>query len=147
MKERPLLSQYPANNMNSERLNFIVVDDSKLDCFIAEKVIKNLGRSEAVNTFMQATDALQHITALSENGFRTVLFVDIQMPMMNGFEFVEEFDKLPADKRKNYIVFMLSSSINENDIARVKSYPTIKKFINKPLTGSTISVILDTLDE
>ena len=133
--------------MNSERLNFIVVDDSKLDCFIAEKVIKNLGRSEAVNTFMQATDALQHIAALSENGFRTVLFVDIQMPMMNGFEFVEEFDKLPADKRKNYIVFMLSSSINENDIARVKSYPTIKKFINKPLTGSTISVILDTLDE
>ena len=133
--------------MNSERLNFIVVDDSKLDCFIAEKVIKNLGRSESVNTFMQATDALQHITGLGENGFRTVLFVDIQMPMMNGFEFVEEFDKLPADKRKNYIVFMLSSSINENDIARVKSYPTIKKFINKPLTGSTISVILDTLDE
>jgi CheY-like chemotaxis protein len=130
---------------NQERLHFIVLDDSKLDCFIAEKVIQNMGRSESVRSFMQATEALSFIQDRTEDQYRTILFVDIQMPVMNGFEFVEAFDKLPAEKRANYIVFMLSSSINENDLARVKTLPTIRKFINKPLTGQTISVVLEDL--
>lgn len=132
---------------NQERLHFIVLDDSKLDCFIAEKVIQNIGRSESVHSFLQARDALSFIKDRTEDEYNTILFVDIQMPMMNGFEFVEAFDKLPADKKEKYIVFMLSSSINENDIAKVKTFPTIRKFINKPLTGQTISVVLQSLND
>ena len=73
--------------MSADNLNFIVVDDSKLDCFIAEKIIQNIGRAESVKTFQLATEPLNFVRQGSEK--KTIMFVDIQMPMMNGFEFVE----------------------------------------------------------
>lgn len=127
----------------SSNLNFIVVDDSKLDCFIAEKIIRNTGRVETCNVFQQAGDALNYINTLSKQSASTIVFVDIQMPVMNGFEFVEAFEALPADKRENFYVYMLSSSINENDIARVKAYTSVKQFLNKPLTNDTIKAVLE----
>lgn len=127
----------------SALLNFIVVDDSKLDCFIAEKIIKNTGRSESVNTFQQATDALVYIKTLAPTSTPSIVFVDIQMPVMNGFEFVEAFEALPENIRQGYSIYMLSSSINENDIAKVKGYQSVKQFLNKPLTNNAITVVLN----
>lgn len=129
--------------MTQEKLHFIVVDDSKLDCFIAEKIIQNSGRCEKVNTFQQATDALEHIKNLPLPQTKTIIFVDIQMPVMNGFEFVEAFETLSAEIREPYSIYMLSSSINENDIARVRGYTSVKQFLNKPLTNSSIAMVLE----
>lgn len=128
--------------MSSENLNFIVVDDSKLDCFIAEKIIKNTGRVNNCNVFQQASDALAFIKDKDADTTKHVVFVDIQMPVMNGFEFVEAFEALPEEKIKNHNIYMLSSSINENDIAKVKGYASVKRFLNKPLTNDTISTVL-----
>lgn len=130
--------------MDSTALNFIVIDDSKLDCFIAEKLIKNTGKAESVKTFTVATDALEYIkgNAVAE-GAKTIVLVDIQMPVMNGFEFVEAFEALPHDLIKNYTVYVLSSSINESDLNRVRLHTSVKQFLNKPLTGATLGGILD----
>jgi CheY-like chemotaxis protein len=129
--------------MSQEKLNFIVVDDSKLDCFIAEKIIQNSGRAEKINTFQQATDALEHVKNLPLPHGKTIIFVDIQMPVMNGFEFVESFETLPDETREAISIYMLSSSINENDIARVRGYASVKQFLNKPLTNNSIAMVLE----
>lgn len=126
-------------------MNFIVIDDSKLDCFIAEKIIKNTGHCEECNVFQQATQALEHIKGNAESK-DTVVFVDIQMPVMNGFEFVEAFEKLDDNMKSPYSIFMLSSSINENDITKVKGYSSVKHFLNKPLTNDTIKAVMEELN-
>lgn len=128
--------------MTDNKLHFIVIDDSKLDCFIADKIIQNTGRSESIKVFQQATEALQYISATPAAG-KTIVFVDIQMPVMNGFEFVESFEKLSDTMKADYNIYMLSSSINENDIAKVKGYSTVKHFLNKPLTNDTIKAVLE----
>lgn len=129
--------------MNEEQLNFIIIDDSKLDCFIAEKIIRNTGRGADIRSFTAAQEALVHVTNnTSASGPKTVIIVDIQMPIMNGFEFVEAFEKLPQEIRDRYIVYMLSSSINENDLNRVQNYSSIKQFLNKPLTSNMLSALL-----
>ena len=129
--------------MSEEKLNFIIIDDSKLDCFIAEKIIRNTGRGADIKSFTAAQDALNHITNNTvADGVKTVVIVDIQMPIMNGFEFVEAFEKLPEETRSKYIVYMLSSSINENDLNRVQNYPSIRQFLNKPLTSNMLSALL-----
>ena len=129
--------------MSDTKLNFIVVDDSKLDCFIAEKIINNTGKAESVKVFQQANEALAYIGGNTSPSGTTVVFVDIQMPVMNGFEFVESFEKLSDDQKQNYHIYMLSSSINENDIARVKGYKSVKQFLNKPLTNNTINAVFE----
>ena len=127
--------------MSADNLNFIVIDDSKLDCFIAEKIIQNTGRCESIKTFQLATEALNFVR--QGNDKKTIMFVDIQMPMMNGFEFVEAFEALPDNIKSMYNIYMLSSSINENDIAKVKGYASVRRFLNKPLTNTAIASVLD----
>jgi CheY-like chemotaxis protein len=127
----------------SKKLHFIVIDDSKLDCFIAEKIIRNTGKSESIKSFLQAQDALEFIRlSPAEENVHTIMLVDIQMPVMNGFEFVEAFEQLPIDVIQNYSIYIISSSINDNDLKRVHSYVTVKQFLNKPLTSNNLSVLL-----
>ena len=127
----------------TKKLHFIVIDDSKLDCFIAEKVIKSTGKSESIKAFLQAKEALEYIsTAPVDDQANTIVFVDIQMPVMNGFEFIEAFEKLPSQLTAHYSIYVISSTINENDLSRVHNYACVKKFLNKPLTSNTLSILL-----
>ena len=129
--------------MTPDTLNFIIIDDSKLDCFIAEKIIRNTGRAGDIKAFTNASLGLEFIsTTPAPEGAKTMILLDIQMPVMNGFDFIEAFEQLPAEIKEGYNVYMLSSSINENDLNRVKNYPSIKQFLNKPLTSSTLTSIL-----
>ena len=129
--------------VQTNKLNFIVIDDSKLDCFIAEKIIKNTGKSESIKSFLQATEALEFIANTPPDDSHTIILVDIQMPVMNGFEFVEAFEKLPAHVTGNYTIYIISSSINENDLNRVHNFVSVKQFLNKPLTSNNLAILIN----
>ncbi len=130
--------------MTPDTLNFIIIDDSKLDCFIADKIIRNTGKAGDIKSFTNAATALEHIKETPPPAdAKTTVLLDIQMPVMNGFEFIEAFEQLPAEIVGGYNVYMLSSSINENDLNRVKNYHSIKQFLNKPLTSSALAAILE----
>jgi len=130
--------------VQTSNLHFIVIDDSKLDCFIAEKIIRNSGGIDSIKSFLQAKEALQYIaTARPEDVAHTIVMVDIQMPVMNGFEFVEAFEKFSPEIKKNYTLYVISSSINDNDLNRVQNYSSVKQFINKPLTNNSLIQLLE----
>lgn len=129
--------------MAAHKWHFIVIDDNKLDCFIAEKIIRNTGLSESVATFSDARRALEFVKNDTQpDEHNNIIIVDIQMPLMNGFEFVEAFEMLPQDLRNRFVIFMLTSSINENDLNRVKNYGSVKHLLNKPLTSDKLSYLI-----
>lgn len=126
--------------------HFIIIDDSQLDCFIAEKIIQNTGTFSSVKSYTEATDALESIKDLGEKiDAVTIIVLDIQMPLMNGFQFVEAFEQLPSEVQSNYAIFMFSSSINENDKNRMENYASIKRFYGKPISKDTVARMIEQL--
>lgn len=70
-----------------------------------------------------------------------IIFLDIRMPEMNGFEFLDEFKKLDSKFISNIKVIILSSSLDVNDMKRAKEDPAIVKFLNKPLKKEMLEEI------
>jgi len=67
-----------------------------------------------------------------------VIFLDIDMPLMDGFQFLDEFENLSALTRKKSRIVMLTSSINPQDFNRSKKYNNVKMYLNKPLSHDSI---------
>jgi CheY-like chemotaxis protein len=124
--------------MNME-FSFIVIDDSELDCFLARKVIELTDKCLITRTFQNAQHALDAIgeNPIGRGKHPIIILLDIQMPELNGFQFVEEFEKFPLEVKENYIIIILSilsSERNRNDIYRLLTNGTVNSIIEKPLT-------------
>ena len=127
--------------------HFIIIDDSQLDCFIGEKIIQNTGTYSSIKSYTQAADAYEIIKNSNPDGadIMTIIVLDIQMPVMNGFQFVEEFERLPKNIQLKYAIFMFSSSINENDKNRIENHPCIRKFYGKPISKDIVGLLVSSL--
>ncbi len=131
--------------MSAQIPNFIIIDDSRLDCFIAEKIIQNSGTYSSVKSYMEATEAYEAIKngLIGDDSIITIIILDIQMPVMNGFQFVEAFEQLPKEIQSKFAIFLFSSSINENDKNRLDNYPSILRFYSKPISKDTVAQMIE----
>jgi CheY-like chemotaxis protein len=132
--------------MNIE-FSFIVIDDSELDRFVTQKFLERSTKSLIIKTFQNAQHALEIIgeTIIEDISIPTIILLDLQMPVMNGLKFVEEFEKFPAETKKNYriiVLTILSSASHPSDIDRILTYETVNSVIEKPLTNEKLFSLL-----
>jgi CheY-like chemotaxis protein len=125
--------------------NYIIIDDNKIDLLVATKAIE-ISRTPvgSVHEFLSAVQALNFIQSFKSSS-PTIVLIDIQMPIMNGFEFMEAFETLGDDVKQNYICTYLTSSSNDLDRIRAQKFPSIKQFINKPFTSDTLLTLLKSI--
>jgi CheY-like chemotaxis protein len=122
--------------MALERFHYVVIDDNKLDHFIAKKVIENVGNAASYHQFDSAETALDFLKDYSfADGIRLFIFIDIYMPVTDGFEFVEILSRtIPLYNLNAHChLCFLSSSINNEDLVKVKSLNISADFLSKPL--------------
>src|SRR5690606_15788922 len=108
----------------------LLIDDDPINNLINRRLINKLDISPAVIDFLEAEKALEYLN--SKNGIKTLILLDINMPVMNGWDFLTSYAVL-ENKRKDFII-MLSSSIDHQDRQRSQAYKFVKGFIEKPLT-------------
>lgn len=123
-------------------LHFCLIDDSTFDLFIYEKMLLKSGITDSVRTFNSAREALKHLLLQGETLPETVILLDLQMPDMNGFEFIDEFDLAPDFVKAKIKIFMLSSTIDTRDIEKAKASPLIIDLLSKPLEIAFLREIL-----
>lgn len=125
--------------------NYIIIDDNKIDLLVATKAIE-ISRTPVgvVHQFLGAQQALDFIQSFKSD-IQTIVLIDIQMPVMNGFEFMEAYEQLNDSIKQNYICSFLTSSSNDLDRIRAQKFPSIKQFINKPFTSDTLLNLLKSI--
>ncbi len=119
----------------SSTINFILVDNDPLNNMLNTILIRQLKGGAAITTFTDPEEALDYIeTAYTwVNGKQTILLLDLIMPEMDGWGFIEKFRKFPERISDHFQTYILSSSIDDDDYKRASSIPMIKGYVEKPL--------------
>lgn len=128
-----------------QKLNLILlIDDSESANFLHQKVIREIGCAEKIHIETNATDALRFLNTEDNERFPQpeIIFLDLNMPGMNGWDFLEEYKKMDRELRWGTLIVILTTSRNPDDeaLARVKHPNSV--FLHKPLLRTSLEKIL-----
>ena len=120
----------------------LIIDDNEIDIMIAAKNLEMSGLFSKILIAKNGQEAIDLIHDSIQTDFPDHIFLDINMPVLDGWGFLDLFDEIGNIPGKKPKVFMLSSSIDESDSNRAKSNPHVTSFISKPLNASKVNEIL-----
>lgn len=128
-------------------VSFIVIDDDPLNNTICRLTIKKAVGVLDVKTFTDPLEGLRYVSeeypGSEESKRPTFLFLDINMPVMNGWEFLEQYERLGSDIRNAIKLYILSSSVDDRDIERAGNNANIVSYLAKPITKEIIADLVN----
>lgn len=120
---------------------FMLIDDDEIFNFLNQRILELSGTAGKIQIFTAARKALawlqENETSAAES-WPEIILLDIRMPGMDGFEFLEQFAQLPAGLLKGIKVFMLTSSIDERDKSKSLNYPFVYGYYSKPMSPEVL---------
>lgn len=121
----------------------MLIDDNEIDNLINQKMIEAASITEYIYTHTGAKSAIEFLRNMekidvADKVLPDIILLDIDMPLMDGFQFLDEFEKLSTTTKKKCKIVMLTSSINPQDFNRSKKYVNVKLYLNKPLSQESI---------
>lgn len=128
--------------------NVMLIDDNEIDNLINQKMIEASDICENIFVHSGAKGAIEFLKNIEKLAkgpldlyLPEVIFLDIDMPLMDGFQFLDEFEKLSDVIKTNSKVIMLTSSLNPQDMNKAKKNKYVLKYLNKPLTQENLKKI------
>lgn len=121
-----------------------IIDDDEIYTFTVKRIIARAEIAEQSIFFDNGASALDFFRANAQKGeiLPELILLDINMPQLNGWQFLEEYVKLVPNLAKKTSIFIVSSSIDADDYARAKKYKEVSGFIAKPITVENLKSIL-----
>ncbi|GGF28261.1 response regulator [Echinicola rosea] len=123
----------------------LLVDDDEPTNFINEIILKRTGFVEKIVPVQSGMAALEYINKADGNEIPRpeLIFLDINMPGISGWDFLEEYKKLPKHQKAKNVIVMLTTSLNPDDDEKAKTYQEISEYHSKPLTYEKITDIIE----
>lgn len=123
----------------------LLVDDYEADNFLNQMLFEELDCAEHIEIAYDGAEALRYLTT-AVNGRHPqpeLICLDINMPVMNGWEFIEAYECLPDEQRGGVIVMMLTTSQNPDDAKKALSRDSVAEYTTKPLTRDILKALLE----
>ncbi|GGA96947.1 response regulator [Puia dinghuensis] len=125
----------------SIQLNCILlIDDDEPTNFLNKLTLEQAGCARQIHVAQSGQEALDYLR--NANPRPDLIFLDINMPAMDGWEFLERYRNLPAAKKADIVLIMLTTSLNPDDEIRTRSIPEVSGFENKPLSHDQLGNLL-----
>ncbi|MDF2454458.1 MAG: response regulator [Cytophagaceae bacterium] len=118
----------------------LLIDDDSVTNFLNKKVIEQAKITEHVEVKLNGKEALSFLT--DKESSPALILLDINMPVMDGWEFLQAYQQEALDKKNKTNIILLSTSSNPDDIERAKSLPFVCDFKSKPLTSEILKEII-----
>jgi len=121
-----------------------VVDDDDVYQYVIKKKIEKRNVANQIKTFKNGHDAIEYLTLIahSDHELPDVIFLDINMPVMDGWDFLEEYMALKCRLKKKINLYVVSSSIHQSDIERARNISEVTDYIIKPMNDDQLDEIL-----
>ncbi len=128
----------------SSRTTVLIIDDNETDRWIAGRVIKKYDQQAVIVLFNNAADALDYLRGEADASGNTtyVILLDIYMPEMDGWQFLEAYLYLPEATRAVTRLYMHTSSISPSDQRRASAFGYVRHYVSKPLVGGDLKLLL-----
>lgn len=126
----------------SKKIKIMLIDDNKIDLFIHNEFIRKLNIANTVMQYCFAKEALEFLQNNDSSKWPELILLDIHMPIMNGFDFLEEYAELPLHLRQNCKIVIVSSSLDRGDKLKAKENVFVLELFEKPIV---IAKLLDFL--
>jgi len=121
-----------------------LIDDDHIFVYGAKRLMREINFFEELSVFNNGQDAIDYFESQAKGSedLPSIIFLDLNMPVMNGWEFLDAFLKLPGIPTKDIAVYIMSSSVDPRDLERIQAHPYIKNYILKPLTSEDLEGLL-----
>ncbi|MEO9474888.1 MAG: response regulator [Cyclobacteriaceae bacterium] len=124
------------------KLNCVLLVDDDQDCnFLHKRTIEKVGCTDNVEVVLDGEQALKYLKN-PENQRPDLIFLDVNMPKINGWDFLEEYAKIDESLRGDVVIVMLTTSLNPDDFKRAKSNEFVNGFVNKYLEPDALKDVL-----
>ena len=123
--------------------NILLIEDDPITVMVCDRIIKMIGFSNHVQTKENGQEGIDYISnAIKENKeLPDIIFLDINMPIMNGWDFLEAFESIKQQLSKVPRILILSSTVDPEDYKKAEKFPAVEGFISKPLTQEHLNGI------
>lgn len=125
-----------------KQITVMLIDDNRIDLFIHNEFIKQMKIANSVMEYSFAKDAITFLQNADSSKWPELILLDIHMPIMNGFDFLDAYAILPEDSRKKCKIIIVSSSLDIGDKQKTKSNPLVIELFEKPLNREKLLELL-----
>ncbi|AIZ43654.1 response regulator [Cellulophaga baltica] len=129
--------------------NACVIDDDPISVFGLKKTIRETKFCKEIIVYENGFEAINGLKdLLNTNGnIPPIIFLDLNMPIMDGWDFLEDFIKIPEENRNNVRIYIVSSSVDPRDLIKAKSYSEVNNFFVKPVTTNDLQKVIDEISQ
>ncbi|HXB95639.1 MAG TPA: response regulator [Puia sp.] len=129
--------------------SIFLIDDDPIFVYLTRRIIASIDRQCRIDEFADGDLAIRYLQKIHEKTelLPDIIFMDISMPVMDGWEFLNEYSVLKPKIEKDIALFIVSSSISPQEVERSKTYSAVSDFLIKPLERGKIVEIIDNARE
>ncbi|WP_347157319.1 response regulator [Pontibacter chitinilyticus] len=126
----------------------LLIDDDETTNYLNHRLLSRMNVAPDIRVVTNGEEAIEYLNkafaAVEDYPLPELIFVDIKMSVMDGFEFLEEYQQFPEEQKRQIVMLMLTSSASFYDLEKLKAFPDVRQHFSKPLAEGDVRELLQT---